>query len=55
MEEDVVRGLKMKARFILTDYVCKALAQAVYDELEDGAYAGKIPSCPGPITRQSTP
>ncbi len=39
----------MVGRFILTDYVGQALAQATYDKLEDGTFAGRIPSCPGVI------
>lgn len=39
----------MAARFILTDYVSQALAQAVYDKLDDGSFAGRIPACPGVI------
>ncbi len=37
------------ARFILTDYVDQALAQAEYDKLDDGSFAGRIPACPGAI------
>jgi predicted RNase H-like HicB family nuclease len=44
----------MVVRFILTDYVCQALAKAVYDKLEDGTYAGRIPLCPGVITFAAT-
>ena len=44
----------MAVRFILTDYVCKALAKAVYDKLEDGTYAGRIPLCPGVIAFANT-
>jgi predicted RNase H-like HicB family nuclease len=39
----------MTVQFILTDYVGRAMAQAVYDKLEDGTFAGKIPACPGVI------
>ncbi|HOT90842.1 MAG TPA: type II toxin-antitoxin system HicB family antitoxin [Anaerolineae bacterium] len=39
----------MVARFILSDYVEEALAQAVYDKLEDGTFAGRVPSCVGVI------
>lgn len=39
----------MEVRFILTDYVEEALAQAVYDKLEDGSFAGRIPSFKGVI------
>lgn len=36
-------------RFVLSDYVMQALAEAVYDKLEDGSFAGKIPTCPGVV------
>lgn len=39
----------MVVRFILTDYVNKALAKAVYDKLEDGTYSGRIPLCIGVV------
>lgn len=37
----------MTVRFILTDYVNKALSKAVYDKLEDGTFSGRIPLCVG--------
>ena len=37
----------MEGRFVLTDYVDQALALAVYDKLDDGAFAGRIPVCKG--------
>jgi predicted RNase H-like HicB family nuclease len=36
-------------QFILTDYVEQAMAQATYDKLEDGSYAGRIPGCVGVV------
>ena len=39
----------MAVRFILTDYVNQALAQAAYDKLEDGTFAGRIPACTGVV------
>jgi predicted RNase H-like HicB family nuclease len=36
-------------RFVLTDYVERAMSLAVYDKLEDGTYAGRIPACKGVI------
>jgi predicted RNase H-like HicB family nuclease len=33
----------------LSDYVAEALARAAYEKLEDGSYAGPIPSCPGVV------
>jgi predicted RNase H-like HicB family nuclease len=35
------------AEYILSDYISKALSQALYEKLEDGTYAGKIPECTG--------
>ena len=37
------------ARFILSNYVEEAMAQAIYDKLEDGTFSGRIPSCKGVI------
>ena len=39
----------MAPRFVLGDYVGEALAQATYEKLEDGSYAGRIPPCPGVV------
>ena len=39
----------MAVRFILTEYVDRAMAQAVYDKLEDGTFAGRIPPCKGVV------
>ena len=39
----------MKVRYILSDYLEQALAQAVYDKLEDGTFAGRIPACKGVV------
>jgi predicted RNase H-like HicB family nuclease len=41
-------------RYILSDYVEQAMAQAVYDKLEDGTFAGRIPSCKGVIAFGTT-
>ena len=41
-------------QFILTGYIKKALAFAEYDKLEDGTFAGRIPSCPGVIAFNRT-
>lgn len=37
----------MRSRFILSDYVEQAMAEATYDKLADGSFAGRIPSCAG--------
>jgi len=39
----------MVVRYILSDYVTQAMAQALYDKLEGGNYAGRIPPCAGVI------
>jgi predicted RNase H-like HicB family nuclease len=41
-------------RFILTGYVEQAMAQAVYDKLDDGTFAGRIPLCKGVIAFGAT-
>jgi predicted RNase H-like HicB family nuclease len=33
----------MAIRFILSDYVEEVMADAIYDKLEDGTFAGRIP------------
>ena len=37
----------MAIRYILSEYVEQAMAQAVYDKLEDGTFAGRISACKG--------
>jgi len=44
----------MAVRFILTDYVDQAMMQAVYDKLEDGTFAGRIPACKGVVAFGAT-
>lgn len=44
----------MKPRYVLTDYVEGAMALAVFEKLEDGSYAGKIPPCKGVIAFGTT-
>ncbi len=39
----------MTSRYVLSDYVGAALAQAAYEKLDDGSYAGRIPPCPGVV------
>ncbi len=52
-EKAVTRYIVIKenvvAEYILSDYIKKALAQAVYEKLDDKTYAGKIPICIGVI------
>ena len=34
---------------MLSQYIERAMSQAVYEQLEDKTYCGKIPECPGTI------
>ena len=36
-------------RFILSNYIEKAIAKAQYDKLDDDSYAGRIPVCLGVV------
>ena len=44
----------MAVRFILTEYVNQLMAHALYDKLEDGTFAGRIPQCKGVVTFGAT-
>jgi predicted RNase H-like HicB family nuclease len=44
----------MAHAFVLTDYIDGALAAAVYDKLDDGSFAGRIPLCPGVVAFGTT-
>lgn len=44
----------MAVRFILTDYVNQLMGHAVYDKLEDGTFAGRIPQCKGVVAFGAT-
>ncbi len=44
----------MAIQYILTDYVNRIMALAVYDKLEDNTFSGWIPSCKGVIAFGST-
>ena len=39
----------MTSHYILSEYIERALDEAVFDKLEDGAYGGSIPVCPGVV------
>lgn len=39
---------------ILSEYIEQAMAQALYDKLEDGSFAGRIPICKGVLAFGST-
>ena len=44
----------MAIRFVLSEYVDAAMAQASYDKLEDDSFSGNFPDCPGVIAFGST-
>ncbi|MGC9997417.1 MAG: type II toxin-antitoxin system HicB family antitoxin [Terriglobia bacterium] len=44
----------MTPRYVLSDYVAEALAEAAFEKLEDGSYAGRIPSCTGVVAFGTT-
>ena len=39
----------MPIRYILSEYLDRAIAEAEFDKLEDGTFAGRIPACKGVI------
>jgi len=41
-------------RYILSEYMEQAMKQAVYDKLEDGTFAGRIPPCKGVVAFGTT-
>lgn len=47
-------GDPVSHRYVLSDYLDTALAGADYDKLEDGTFAGRIPSCPGVVAFGTT-
>ena len=44
----------MATKYILSEYINQAMAQAVYDKLEDGTFAGRIPCCKGVVAFGAT-
>lgn len=44
----------MGKRYVLSGYVERAMEQGVYDKLEDGSFAGRIPACPGVVAFAAT-
>jgi predicted RNase H-like HicB family nuclease len=45
----------MEPRFILTEYVARAMTEAVYEQLEDSSYSGRIPQCTGVLVFADSP
>ncbi|MDR4503816.1 MAG: hypothetical protein MRK01_03365 [Candidatus Scalindua sp.] len=39
----------MQTNYILSEYIEQAMAQAVYDKLEDDTFSARIPTCKGVI------
>lgn len=39
----------MTVRYLLSDYMTRAMALAIYDKLDDGSYTGRIPPCKGVV------
>lgn len=44
----------MAVQFILSGYVEQAMTHAIYDKLQDGTFAGRIPPCQGVVAFGST-
>ena len=40
----------METKHVISDYLAGAMSQAVYDKLDDGSYAGRIPACKGVLS-----
>jgi predicted RNase H-like HicB family nuclease len=39
----------MAVKFVMTEHLSQAMAEAVYEKLEDGSFAGRIPGCTGVV------
>ncbi|MCX8082111.1 MAG: type II toxin-antitoxin system HicB family antitoxin [bacterium] len=39
---------------MISEYIKEAMEHAVYEKLEDGTYAGKIPECKGVVAFEKT-
>ena len=44
----------MSARFVLSEYVASAMADATYDKLDDGTFGGRVPACQGVVAFAAT-
>lgn len=44
----------MATQYVLSEYIKQAMAQAIYDKLEDGNFVGRIPSCKGVVAFGAT-
>ncbi len=41
--------ITMDVHYILSEYIDRAMAEAEFDKLDDGTFAGRVPSCKGVI------
>ncbi len=41
-------------RYILTDYIERAMDHAIYESMDDGEFVGRIPCCPGVVAFSTT-
>ena len=39
----------MAVHYILSEYIDHGMSEALYDKLDDGTFAGRIPSCKGVV------
>jgi predicted RNase H-like HicB family nuclease len=44
----------MEVRFVLSEYIKRAMERALYDKLEDGTFSGVIPQCRGVLAFSET-
>lgn len=44
----------MATQFVLSDYIERAMARAVYESLDEGSCAGRIPPCKGVVAFGTT-
>ncbi len=44
----------MTVRYVLTEYIDRALNDAIYEQLEDATFAGRISSCVGVLAFGTT-
>ena len=45
----------MEPKFVLTDYIEQAMAQAQIEKLGENSFGGRIPPCPGVVALGDTP
>lgn len=44
----------MSKRYVLSEYLERAMEEAIYDKLEDASFSGRIASCPGVLSFATT-